>query len=144
MALLMSVEDLHRCERECTRLCHDFAAAVDSRQYGMFADLFAPDGVFDRAGQVSYGQAEILQFLNARPADKVTRHACTNIRIDMTGPQAATGHSYVLVFQGQALGDAQQPLPTTAPMVVEYQDTYVLMAEGWKFKHRVVKIVFQP
>ncbi len=144
MATSMHAEDVLCCERECTRLCHDFAAAVDSRRYGQFAALFAPEGVFDRAGQASHGQAEILQFLNARPVDKVTRHACTNIRIDMTGLQTATGHSYALVFQGQAQGDAQQPLPTIAPMVVEYQDDYVLLPEGWKFKHRVVKIVFQP
>ena len=43
----MNPEDRLRCERECTRLCNDFAWAVDMRDYEAFVALFTPDGVFD-------------------------------------------------------------------------------------------------
>lgn len=133
-----------RCERECSRLCNDFAWAVDGRRYDQFVALFTLDGVFDRAGHVSSGRAEILQFLNARPGDKLTRHVCTNICITMIGPAAASGRSYALVFQTQTPPGAALPVPTPAPLVVEYYDDYALTDEGWKFKQREVKIIFQP
>jgi uncharacterized protein (TIGR02246 family) len=136
--------DLQACERACTRLVHDFAAAVDARQYDAFVGLFAPDGVFDRAGQVSRGHTAIRHFLDARPADRVTRHVCTNLRIDATRPDAASGNCYALVFQSQASADMPLPLPTPTPMVVEYLDDYRLVSEGWKFAHRRVRIIFQP
>ena len=137
-------EDRLRCERECIRLCNDFAWAVDTRRYDAFAALFTPDGVFERAGQASRGQAEILAFLQARPADRFTRHVCTNFRLDMTGPETASGSCYALVFQAAAPQDAPLPLPAPAPMLVEYHDDYALTPGGWKFRHRRTTIVFQP
>ncbi len=141
---MMNLEDQLRCERECTRLCNDFAWAVDTFHYDAFVSLFTPDGVFDRAGQVSRGGVEIRKFLNARPADRVTRHVCTNIRIDLVSPEAAAGNCYTLVFQAQAETAASLPRPTPLPMVVEYHDDYSLTDEGWKIQHRKLKIVFQP
>ena len=141
---MLNLEDQLRCERECTRLCHDFAWTVDMRKYDMFAALFAPDGVFERAGQPSRGHEAIRKFLDARPADRVTRHLCTNIRIEMTGPDTATGSCSALMYQSQAGKDAQLPLPVSAPVVVEYLDDYVLTVEGWKFGYRRTSIVFQP
>ena len=133
-----------QCEKACIRLCNEFAWAVDGRHYDQFVALFALDGVFDRAGQISRGRAEILQFLNARPADKLTRHVCTNICITMIGPAAASGRSYASVFQTQTTPGAALPVPTPTAMVVEYHDDYALTNEGWKFKNREVKIIFQP
>ena len=140
----MNLEEKLRCERECTRLCNDFAWAVDTFHYDAFVSLFMPDGVFDRAGQVSRGGVEIRRFLNARPADRVTRHVCTNIRIDPVSPEVAVGNCYTLVFVAQADAAASLPLPTPLPMVVEYHDEYSHSAEGWKIQSRKLKIVFQP
>lgn len=142
--MAMTEDERLRSEQACARLCHDFAAAVDARQYDAFVALFAADGVFDRAGQASHGHAEIRRFLDARPADRVTRHVCTNIRIDLTGLDSGTGSCYALVFQAQSPDAAVQPLPTPVPMVVEYHDDYQCGPQGWRFRHRRVKIIFQP
>ena len=131
-------------EHACIRLCHDFAASVDARRYDDFVALFTVDGVFDRAGQISHGHAEIRRFLDARPADRVTRHACTNICVDLVSPDSAVGNCYALVFQVQGTDTPPGPLHSPAPMVVEYHDQYRRGPEGWKFNHRRVKIVFQP
>lgn len=142
----MDSQQLLDCERSCTRLCHDFAWAVDTRRYELFASLFTPDGIFDRAGQTSRGQAQILKFLNARPVGKVTRHVNSNIRISMTGPETATGNCYTLVFGAELPPgtEVKLPLPSALPMLVEYEDDYVLTPDGWKFGQRRVNIVFQP
>ena len=142
----MNIENQLRCERECTRLCHDFAWTVDERNYSAFVALFADDGVFERMGQKSEGHAAIRQFLDARPVDKVTRHLCSNIRIDLTGPTSARGTCSALMFQAKAIANAapSQPLPVSAPVVVDYVDDYVLTEGGWKFHYRRTTLVFQP
>lgn len=140
----MNPEDQLRCERDCARLCHDFAWTVDKLDYGGFVALFAADGVFERAGQQNRGHEAIRQFLDARPAGRVTRHLCTNIRIDMTGLNTATGSCSALMYHAPAGNDAQLPLPVSAPLVVDYIDDYVLTAAGWKIKHRRTTIVFPP
>ena len=61
----MSPEDKSRCERECTRLSTDFAWTVDARAYDAFVALFAPDGVFERAGQPSRGHEAIRHVLTS-------------------------------------------------------------------------------
>ncbi|MDB5847393.1 MAG: nuclear transport factor 2 family protein [Rhodoferax sp.] len=134
-------EEQRRCERDCSRLCHDFAWTVDHLDYDAFVDLFAPDGVFERAGQRSAGHEAIRAFLIARPTGRVTRHLCGNVRIDMTGPDAATGTCVALVLAG-ATGDT--PPAPSPPLVVDYTDDYVRTADGWKFSHRRTAIVFGP
>ena len=140
----MHPQDQIRCERECARLCNDFMWTVDTGDYDGCVALFAPDGALERAGQVSRGHAGVRQFLNARPANRVTRHTCSNIRIDMTGPETATGTSCATMFHAQAERDAPLPLTASTPLFAEYVDAYVLTEAGWKIKHRKIVIVFRP
>lgn len=140
----MTFEDQLRCERECTRLCNDFVWTVDSWDYGGCVALFATDGAIERAGQMSRGHAGVRAFLDARPANRVTRHACSNVRITLTGASTASGTSCVTMFHAQATRDAPLPLPCPAPLFAEYFDDYVLTAGGWKFSHRKIVVVFQP
>lgn len=142
--MTMSLEEQLRCERDCARLCHDFCRTVDRREYDAFVALFAADGVFERAGQLSQGRDAIRRFLDARPADRVTRHVCGNVRIDMTGPDTATGSCSALMFQATAPEGTQPPLAASHPVVVDYADDYVRTAAGWKFRHRRTTVVFQP
>lgn len=128
------------------RLCHDFAWTVDHGHYDAFVQLFDQDGVFERAGQASAGHQAIRSFLNARPEGRVTRHICTNIRIDQTGADTATGTCSALMYQALSTSAPvpPQPLPVSAPVVVDYVDDYVLTAGGWKFKRRKTTLIFQP
>lgn len=130
------------CEAACSRLIADFAYFVDSRQYEGLVDLLAEDCSFERRGTVLAGRAAILEAMRARPEDLVTRHACTNIRIDQTGPDSASGVCTLLMFHGTS---DQQAESTTIPYsitVAEYRDTFVATPEGWRFASRVAHIVF--
>ena len=139
--MTMAYEDQLRCERDCTRLCHDFAWMVDHLDYAGFVGLFALEGVFERGGQRSEGHEAIRAFLDARPSGRTTRHLCGNIRVDMTGADTATGRCLALMY---ASAGSDAPLPVSAPLVVDYTDDFVLTARGWKFLHRRAEVVFQP
>ena len=134
----MNLDEQLRCERDCARLCLDFAATVDAGDYDAFIALF------ERAGQLTRGAEAIRGFLDARPADRVTRHLCTNVRIDMTGPTSASGTCCTLMYQAQATKDTPLPLQASAALVVDYADDYMLSADGWKFKHRRTSVIFRP
>ena len=140
----MNPDEQVRCERDCARLCLDFARTVDSGDYDVFVALFAADGVFERAGHRDRGAEAIRRFLDARPADRVTRHLCTNVRINMTGPASASGTCCALMYQAHATKDVALPLQASGALVVDYHDDYVLTAHGWKFKHRRTSVIFQP
>ncbi len=138
------MDELLRCERECTRLCQDFIYHIDRREYEPFLALFAPEPVLDRAGQVFKGLDGLKQFCEGRALDRYVRHLMGNIRIDMTGPTTAKGTSSVTMFGAKALPDAALPLPSSLQVFAEYDDAYVLTDGGWKMKSRKITIVFTP
>jgi hypothetical protein len=131
------------CERQCLRLCQDFAWLIDGNQYEAFIELFTNDGTFEREGSVCTGHVAIRQFLVARLTHRVTRHLCSNVRITMTTAITAVGSCTAMMFHATAEAGAQSPFPASAPMIVDYQDAFELTATGWKFKHRKVQMVFQ-
>ena len=127
----------------CARLCTDFANFVDSRNYDRFVDLFTDDAVFDRVGVISEGRQAIRAFLDARPADLVTRHVCTNIAVDLVSETAATGVSYAIFFHASVEANASPPFQSAAPGLAEYHDVYTRTAEGWRIRERRVKLIFK-
>lgn len=140
----MNPDEIARCERECTRLCIDFAWAVDRFEYDAFVALFAPDGAFERPGLVSRGAVAIRSFLDARPRDRTTRHLLTNVRIESTGPENASGTCSALLYQAAAPQQPHGPLPVPGPLVVDWVDAFVLTPVGWRFGHRKTTVVFEP
>jgi hypothetical protein len=140
----MTTEELLRCERECTRLCHDFIYNIDRRNYDALIELFGPDPVLDRTGTVYKGRDGVRAFLAGRPGDMYVRHTSSNIRVDMVGPRAARGTSCATMFRATAEPDAALPLPTSMLVFAEYEDDYVLTEMGWKISQRKIKIIFQP
>ncbi|MDO9406156.1 MAG: nuclear transport factor 2 family protein [Polaromonas sp.] len=140
----MTADDLLRCELACTRLCNDFVWTVDNSRYADFVSLFVPEGVFVRAGQAFRGHAALRAFLDARPTGRITRHACSNIRIDMTGPDSATGTCCAIMFHAPAGDDPVAALTAALPVVVDYLDRFVRTDAGWRFIEREAVVVFQP
>ena len=140
----MTLEAQLRCERECARLCNDFMWTVDTGDYDGCVALFAEQGAIERAGQVNRGHAGVRAFLIARPEGRVTRHTCSNIRIDLTSATTASGTSCATMFHAQAKRDDPLPLKGSTPLFAEYFDDYVLTAKGWKISHRSIVVVFQP
>jgi hypothetical protein len=128
-------QHLIQAQLACSRLCNDFAFFVDSRAYGDLVSLFVEEGTFERKGEVLRGRGAILAAMQARPESVVTRHACTNIRVDLQADGTARGTCTLLLFHGAA---------GAAPgiTVAEYHDAYVQTPGGWRIQSRVAHIVF--
>src|SRR5262245_49260567 len=90
-------------EGACERLVLDFAYFSDRQEYEALAALFIPDGTMVRpAGDVLVGQAAILKAYQARPAGRITRHVCSNIRITVESPDRARGITYAVVYSANS------------------------------------------
>ncbi len=132
-----------RIEQACQRLSVAFANHVDANRADQLIALFADGGTFERAGTVLAAPDQLRDFLDKRPADRTTRHVCTNILIDVADDGTATGVTYFTLFDHE--GPAQEPpLPMNLPAAIgEYHDRYIRTADGWRIAQRVVRAVFR-
>lgn len=129
-------------EAACARLCVDFVNYLDARRYETVLELFTEDATLDRMGQVLKGRGEIKGFLEGRPV-AATRHVCTNIQIELQSEDAATGHCYILFFQGERVADDEIAVASKTPSVVEYRDKFLRTASGWKIQARRIHMVMK-
>jgi len=136
----MTLEDL-TCKIACGDLIVAFANAIDYSRYDEVAALFTGDGEVARGDEVSRGPEAILATLQRRPADRITRHMVSNIRISRTSPDTAEGLSYVHLYR--TTGQAEDfPLPLPAPAAcAEWRDRFVLTDEGWRIARREIVII---
>ncbi len=133
--------------RACERLVIDSAAHNDAGDWQALGLVYADDGELVRpSGQTVSGRSAIIEAYQAGPADRLTRHACTNIAIDITGPDTATGRTVVLLFVAdpQPDGEAGRSRTTVGPAVGEFADDFRLTDDGWRIARRVATIVMRP
>lgn len=129
-------------EAACARLCLAFVKHLDERRYAQVLDLFTPDARLDRLGTVFEGRAAIAAFLDARSTQVETRHLCTNILIDVSSPDQASGTCDVLFFQGQAESDGGVQMQGS-PGIVQYQDRFVRIDAGWRIYERRIRMLMK-
>jgi hypothetical protein len=132
---------------EIQQLLHKYAFALDtcSNNGYDYADLYTPDGVFywGIGGRKSVGREELAEaagggkqgcrkLKTANRENPIQTHMTVNVVIEAS-PEGAIGKSY-LVYPGvQGIhGDG-----THTGHVGGYQDVYVKMAQGWRFKKRI-------
>src|SRR5512143_164907 len=88
-------------ERACERLIVAYSHMIDFGEAGNVADLFTDDGVWESSERHLDGSAQIAASFQARQANtgRRSRHVCTNVAIDVSGPDAATGVSYYTLYR---------------------------------------------
>jgi uncharacterized protein (TIGR02246 family) len=127
-------------ERACARLVIDSATFNDERDWAALAGLYAPDGVVVRpSGQRIEGRDAIEAAYTAGPPERVTRHLCTNIRVDVDGPDAAHATTAVLIVSGVRSDDldvAFGVVPNERHLVGEFADRFVRTDTGWWIAER--------
>lgn len=125
----------------CRALIVEFATRIDDGRMHTLGELLTPDASFARPTApdvVLQGRDAILAAFAARPKHLVSQHLNLNIRITLTGADAAEGHSVVMLF----LADANDELVpgkgrrTGAPIIGTWTDTFVRTADGWRFRDR--------
>ena len=121
-------------ERACERLVLDFAYYSDRKEYESLAQLFAADGMIQRPGAEQalvpiVGREAIIRAYSARPADRMTRHVCSNIRITVESANRAHGITYAVVYSATGNDKAEE-------RIGEFEDQFVRTSEGWRFAVR--------
>ena len=142
------VTDLERllAEHACMKLQVQYGVFADRGDVEGFTNLFAEDGsVAVPEAPAFVGHDAIRASIQALGAMGVTmRHVLTNNVVDITGPDTATGVSYLTVWNSTAPADASGQRPAALPATVgEYADTFRRTANGWRFQTRVLTRVFK-
>lgn len=127
----MTEKEIIAIERACERLVVDFAYFSDRREYDLLGALFVADGTMTRpSGNVLAGREAIVRSYKATPAERVTRHICTNIRIEVESVDQARGMTYALVYSTNG-----------NPRVGEFEDEFLRSPEGWRIATRIARFV---
>ena len=120
-------------ERVCERLILDFAYFSDHREYESLGSLFTEAGIMVRpSGARLEGRDAIIAAYKATPADRITRHICTNIRITVDSVDRARGITYATVYSNSA-----------TPKVGEFEDTFERTREGWRIAIQSARFVIK-
>ena len=127
-------------ERACERLVIDYTHFVDFGEAARIADLFTDDGVWEADGVRMDGRDAIRAGFGARQGvtRRTSRHVCTNLAVTLTGPDEATGLSYLVNYRHDSkTGTAELPAPVGHPKFVgEYHDRFVRTPDGWRIRRR--------
>lgn len=129
-------------ERACERVIVDSASYNDERQWAALAGVYTPAGVVVRPnGQRIEGREAIEAAYAAGPPDRVTRHMCTNVRVEVDGPDHAHATTTVLIAATTTSADAD-----VTYRVGEFIDRFERTDEGWKIAERLTAFMsgFRP
>jgi hypothetical protein len=141
----MTEQEIIGVERACERLVLDFAHYSDRQDYASLASLFAEEGRMARpTGDPLVGRAAILKSYQSRPAGRITRHICTNIRITVESSETARGLTYAIVYSASANESPDAHFGIKADsrhLVGEFEDEFIRTAEGWRFAARRARFV---
>ena len=89
------------------------------------------------------GRVAIQAAYEGRPADRITRHICTNMIINAESLSRAYGTMYALLYAGSTGNPADLGLlADDRQLVGEFEDDYVLTEDGWRIDSRRGRIIF--
>lgn len=128
--------DIALARDACESLCRAYGPHADAGDADALANLYTSDGVFDRLGQLIVGHDAIRNVIADRPPGVWTRHACSNIRIEVGADgRSATGRVDLQMQRGR------EGVAEVEHIRAEYLDRFVLTEQGWRFSLRKVALV---
>lgn len=127
--------DLLTAERACERLMIEYCECVDTRNFQKLVTLFSRDGVLRRPDGEFNGQAAIAAFFDKLTTDPLV-HVCSNMLIDLDGPQSGKATSYVTVFRSYGKNADGLPKLEAPYVVAKYLDRFTVEDGQWKIAVR--------
>jgi hypothetical protein len=137
---MFSTESGAAIEAECIKITLRFFRCLDTREHATAAQLFAPDGVWNRPGTVLSGRAAILESLHKRPPERTTAHLLSNVWSEALDADHARVHFYLTLRE--RLAAPGEPATVRSGSGVLYGvDTFVRSAEGWRIQTKATQPV---
>lgn len=115
-----------------------YSAAIDTKNFAMLDDVFAPDGIGDyrASGGIRGNLAEIKEWLGqALAIFTVVQHLVTNLTIELRGDEAVTS-CYLFNPLGYPRDDGTTEMLWCGAI---YRDRLVRTANGWRIRERVIQ-----
>lgn len=106
---------------------YSFALDTGADNGYMYADLYLPDGVFNK----SKGREELAALARGGRRGPTNVRNLSSFPIIKPSPEGATGIQYA-----QAINFGENRQPTELDHFGHYEDVYVKTADGWRFKSR--------
>lgn len=122
-------------------LLHRYSRAIDTKDFGLLAEVFTADGVGDysAAGGIRGSLSEIQAWLaQALGLFTVVQHLITNARIEIRGDEA-TSTCYLFNPLGYATDGGKVEMLYCGGL---YHDQIVRTREGWRIRERVIETLF--
>jgi hypothetical protein len=114
------------------RIVYSFFRYLDDQQYDDLVALFAPDGVWHRAGKALRGPQEIKEAMAQRPVGFTTRHLITNVVVDPVDDNEVVASYYMTVFVHEGTGRPKGPVPLQLPLHVSiFEQKFTKTVHGW-------------
>jgi hypothetical protein len=135
-------DDRYAIERACERLVLDSARYNDRAEWAALSGLYTIDAMLTRpSGQVVGGRDAIEVSYDSGAADRRTLHLCSNVRVTVDGPAAASASTLVQLFVWTEPAQPTDALPSIGtPLLGEFDDTFRYTEEGWRIASRVARL----
>ena len=123
--------------KDCEALSHAYGHHADAWEADQLAELFAPDGVFNRLGTKIAGRDAIRAFIANRPRDIWQTHRGSNFTFKLGDDgRSATGTLDLELDRGK-VGETD----ASETIYARYHDQFVLTEDCWRFKLREVVLI---
>ncbi len=132
-------------QRACEKLVIDSATFNDHKDWPALAGLYTQDGTVQRPnGEVIRGRAEIEASYAAGPTNRLTRHACANLRVHVDSSCEAHATTVVIIYFCDANNTPNGHMGIRANeshLIGEFEDTFQRTEDGWRISARIARMI---
>jgi hypothetical protein len=129
----MDREAARAIEWDCAQVLTRFFNYFDQWRYEDMAEMFAPGGVWHRAGKSLSGKDVIIGELNKRSRTQTVRHVITNVQVDVQDANAADFLLYVTAYIHDSGVKADKPPKIQMPsLLLVVPGRLVKQGDNWK------------
>jgi len=132
--------------RVCSDLLVRYTHFADLGELHRIPELFTHDGIWATPAEEHKGQDALRERFEAMAEEalsiqRVTRHVCSNMLVDVLSPEEATATVYLTLYL--RAGPRESPAPNPVPTKIgQYRDRLVKTVEGWRFAERRCSYAF--
>jgi hypothetical protein len=137
----MDRDEIRKIEWDCSKLVNEFYCALDEKRYEDMANLFAPEGIWNRLGVDLKGPQQILSSMEMR-SDWLTAHLVTNTRVRVLLSNHAETTQYITLYRHEGWAPEHGPASVVLPLgVLKHWDSHVKVGSEWKIAKKVSQAI---